>query len=137
MLAEKQDFALRSRSALFASGDEASFDALPLSFALDGARIRGIPASFVRSFRRESADANITRRTWTGSDPAIGLTVALTSWEYRDFPVTEWLAEFTNTGNKDTPIVSDIEIGGEIAGAFGAFVHGNGDTCREDAAREL
>ncbi|MCR4905886.1 MAG: alpha-galactosidase [Clostridiales bacterium] len=132
MLAEKQDFALRSRSLLFASGSGESFDALPLSFTLDGKTIHGIPAAFCRTFRRESTDTNITRRTWTGTDSENGLTVAVTSWEYRDFPVVEWLAEFTNGGKTDTPIVSDIALGGEIAGEFDAFVHGNGDTCRDD-----
>ncbi|MBO7405122.1 MAG: hypothetical protein J6V24_09200, partial [Clostridia bacterium] len=77
-------------------------------------------------------DANITRRTWTGTDPGTGLTITVTAWEYRDFPAVEWLAEFTNNGEEDTPVVSDILLGGGIEGDFSAFVHGNGDTCGED-----
>ena len=87
MKADRQDFALRTRSPLFAA--DGSFESLPLAFTVGGTAIRGIPASFEKTARRESADANITRRSWTGTDRAAGLTVTVTSWEYRDFPVVE------------------------------------------------
>ena len=125
----RQDFA--RRDSLLA-GCTPDFDYLPLLFSLDGQEIRGIPASFTRAFRRESADANLTRRTWTGTLPENGFTVTVTSWEYRDWPVVEWMAEFTNHGSEDSPLLEGAVLGGGFPGEFLAFVHGNGDTCRDN-----
>ncbi len=130
MQADKMDFALRARSALLSPGEDT--EKLPLAFRIDGVPVCGIPAGWKTAYRRESVDANIVRRSWTGTDPESGLTVDVTAWEYRDFPVVEWLAAFTNNGERDTPVLSDITLGGGISGAFDAFVHGNGDTCRDD-----
>lgn len=120
----KRDFALVS--GLFPG------ERVPLSFKLDGASYRGVPASWNPIESRESTDANIVRTCVSGRDPASGLLLRVTEWRYRDFPVVEWCAEFTNDGKEPSPILENARIGGEIAGDFHAFVHGNGDTCRDD-----
>ena len=122
--ASKQDFALLS--GLF-HGESA-----PLTFTLDGTAHRGVPASWNPSEKRESVDANIVRKTVSGRDPESGLLLTVTEWRYRDFPVVEWMAEFANDGAEPSPILENVRIGGEIDGEFRAFVHGNGDTCRDD-----
>lgn len=108
------------------------FENVPLSFKLDGNEIHGIPSSFKRTYTRERIDASIYRSVYTGVCEKCGLTITATHIEYRDFPVSEWVAEFKNNGDSDSPIVSDIKIGGRIAGDFKKFVYGNGDTCRDD-----
>ena len=122
--ASKQDFALLS--GLF-HGESA-----PLTFTLDGTAHRGVPASWNPSGKRESVDANIVRKTVSGRDPESGLLLTVTEWRYRDFPVVEWMAEFANDGAEPSPLLENVRIGGEIDGDFRAFVHGNGDTCRDD-----
>ena len=118
--------------------DFALFDRLfpektvPLSFRLGGVPYDGIPEGWRTEEKRESVDANIVRRSCVARDPATGVRLTVTGWFYRDFPVAEWMAEFSNDGEEPSPILSDAAIGGEIGGDFRAFVHGNGDTCRDD-----
>ena len=108
------------------------YDRVPLKFKVNGKEMQGIPAQFKRSYTRERVDANIIRYTYSGTCETCGLTVTATHLEYRDFPVSEWIAEFRNDGDADSPVISDIVLGGDIAGEFRSFVHGNGDTCRDD-----
>ena len=122
--ASKQDFALLER--LFEG------ERIPLSFTLDGKAVCGIPSDWGVTEKRETADTNIVRRCFTGRDPVSGLKLSVTKWEYRDFPVEEWLAEFENDGAEPSPILEDVLIGGKVAGDFLSFVHGNGDTCRDN-----
>lgn len=107
------------------------YDRIPLSFKVGEKSYRGLPASFDRSYTRERVDANITRYTYIGKC-GCGLTVRVIHLEYRDYPVSEWYAEFSNNGEAETAVISDITLGGTIAGDFRDFVHGNGDTCGED-----
>ena len=104
---------------------------IPLTFKLGEKTVHGIPDMMKRSYTREIVDANITRYTYTGVCEKCGLEIKATHLEYRDYAVSEWRVEFTNNGNEDTPIISDIMLGGEIRGEFDAFVYGNGDTCDE------
>ena len=106
--------------------------ALPLKFKVNGKEISGIPASFNPVKKREIIDANITRYSYTGVCRECGLRISAEHLEYRDYPVSEWVFEFTNESDKDTPIISDVMVGGKICGDFKEFVHGNGDTCGED-----
>ena len=99
---------------------------IPLTFKLGEKTVHGIPDTMKRSYTREIVDANITRYTYTGICEKCGLEIKATHLEYRDYAVSEWRVEFTNNGNEDTPIISDIMLGGEIRGEFDAFVYGNG-----------
>ncbi len=121
--AEKKDFGLMP--LVFARAERG--EDVPLRFCLGGEPFRGVPGAGIS---REPSDANLVRRTFRGK--AGGLLVTAMQWEYRDYPVVEWTAEFENTGGEPSGILSDILLGGEIAGDFSAFVHGNGDTCRDD-----
>jgi len=106
-------------------------EALPISFRLDGEQIHGLPADFSPRFRREFLDANMTRTTITGRKCGIEIRVEYT--EYRDYPVTEWVAYFTNTGDEKSPILSDIRIiDAVLTGSNPRYTYGNGDTCTPD-----
>lgn len=131
--AEKKDMLLMNKIFIHPSNDNgAIYSSIPLTFKIGDTLLKGIPDTFERSFEREITDANITRYTYIGTDIQLGLKIKVTHLEYRDFPVSEWVAEFTNTGDKDTPAISDIMLGGSINGDLKYFAHGNGDTCNED-----
>ena len=108
----------------FISGPEA----LPLSFTYDGKAITGLPVDWNPSTTRRRIDANISETVFEGSDAGTGLNVRVECTEYRDFPVVEWVAWFTNNGKEATPILRDIlAIDGAFGGASPVVVHCNGD----------
>ena len=53
-------------------------------------------------------DENRTEHLLIYTDPKTGLELRCVGIEYRDFPTVEWTIHFKNTGNKNTPILSDI-----------------------------
>ena len=104
---------------------------VPISFKLGRRVIKGIPEEFNPQVRRELVDSNIARTVIEGKNRS-GLTVRAEYTEYRDFPVTEWRVTLTNNGKKDTPIISELRVGGEIACGKSILKYGNGDTCKRD-----
>ena len=92
-------------------GWNAIFPAPPNSrslLCLAGETINGIPAAWQPLEQRRRVDANIIERVFEGNDPATGLNVRVECTEYKDYPVVEWVAWFTNTGNQPTPLLQDI-----------------------------
>jgi anti-sigma B factor antagonist len=109
----------------------ASPETVPVSFKLGRKKIFGIPAEFSPKVSREFVDSNIMKITVEGRNRS-GLTIRADYTEYRDFPVTEWRVTLTNNGKKDTPVISDLRVGGEIACGKTVLKYGNGDTCKRD-----
>jgi alpha-galactosidase len=57
-----------------------------------------------------------------------GLRLRVEVVEYRDFPVVEWVAVFSNAGDHDTPIISDIRgLDAAFDGVLPVLHHSNGD----------
>ena len=54
-------------------------------------------------------DARRIEHTLTYTDQATGLQVRCIAVGYRDFPTVEWTIYFKNTGQAETPILSDIQ----------------------------
>ena len=101
---------------------------LPISFMLDGKAIRGIPAGWQPVVKRRIIDANITETVFEGADPSTGLNVRVECTEYRDYPVLEWVAWFTNNGHNTTPLIQDILVmDGAFKGSSPRLYHCNGD----------
>ncbi|HMN28613.1 MAG TPA: hypothetical protein PKE45_10710, partial [Caldilineaceae bacterium] len=101
---------------------------LPITFTLDGQTVRGIPATWQPVSSRRIIDANIIETVFTGSDPKSGLQIRVECTEYRDYPVVEWVAWLINTGQTNTPLISDLlALDGAFAGATPALIHCNGD----------
>ena len=82
----KSDMALIPKLLPFISPES-----VPISFRYGDRLIRGIPADFFPVVKRELIDSNITRITITGRNDN-GLEIRAEYTEYRDFPVTEWVA---------------------------------------------
>ncbi|HOU14264.1 MAG TPA: alpha-galactosidase [Anaerolineae bacterium] len=101
---------------------------LPIAFVLDDRVIHGIPAAWNPSRKHRLLDANLIETVFTGQDPHTGLSVRVECLEYRDYPVVEWVAWFTNTGQEATPILRDIRaLDGAFSGKAPALYHCNGD----------
>jgi len=58
---------------------------------------------------KEKIDAAMRRYILTFTDPKTKLIVRCKATVYADFPAIEWLLEFENAGQGDTPIIQDIQ----------------------------
>ena len=104
--------------------------AIPLQFCVGEKVICGVPDSFSPTVRHSLLSANTVQYIIEG-ERADGLHIRVEYLEYRDFPVTEWVAWISNRGNADTPILSHIQLGGTLTCPSPVLEHGTGDTCTE------
>ena len=101
---------------------------LPISFGYGGKPVHGIPADWQPTSHKRRIDANLVETVFEGRDPATGLKIRVEGVEYQDYPVVEWTAWLTNTGDAPTPIISDLlGLDGLFAGASTGLYHCNGD----------
>jgi len=105
---------------------------LPIHFILDGRTYRGFPTELAPVCETRRIDANMQQTIITGRKD--GLEIRVECMEYLDSDAIEYLAFFTNTGDSDTPLLSDVKIFDDVLPCAGnTLVHGNGDTCRDDS----
>jgi len=81
----------------------------PFSFKYGDKTFADLLPSFTRDATSSRLDDTRTRHELRYRDPATGLEVRCVAVEYLDFPTVEWTLYFKNTGDKDTPILSDIQ----------------------------
>ena len=109
----------------------------PFSFTYDGKSSAELLKSWKVARASRELDANRVEHTLTCNDQASGLQVRCVAIEYRDFPTVEWMVYFKNTGQADTPILSDIQALDLLLErpAQGEFVlnHQEGDDCTPDS----
>ena len=109
---------------------------LPISFVFNGRAIAGIPEDWQPASIRRRIDASICETVFEGSDPGTGLGIRVECTEYLDYPVVEWIAWFTNTGQEPTPVIRDIRaLDAAFEGASPVLCHCNGDICSDDGYR--
>lgn len=121
--ATKEEMLLAVRRMSFASAES-----LPLSMKLGDRSIRGIPEDFKPTAVKKLIDSNMTETVITGRKD--GLEIRAEVMEYRDMPVVEYTVYFTNYGDTDTEILSEIDaIDADFCGAEPVLQHGNGDDC--------
>ena len=87
-------------------GDDVS--ALPFRFVYDGKLSTAILGRFEKSIKRDEIDQEHTRFEIRLHDPETDLLVRCDGVEYHDSPTVEWTVYFENTGNADSPILSDV-----------------------------
>lgn len=88
----------------------APYDTEPFfSFLYDGKPSADFLKSWKQERRATPLENSRTGHTITYTDPHTGLEINCAAVEYKDFPVVEWTLYFKNTGNTDTPILSDIQ----------------------------
>lgn len=101
---------------------------LPISFVLDGKPMAGIPRQWDLTSNMRWIDANIRETVFEGRDPATGLCIRVECTHFRDYPVMEWVAWFTNDGQAPTPVISDIlAMDAKVLGNSPVLHHCNGD----------
>jgi alpha-galactosidase len=81
---------------------------IPISFNYNGERFEGIPQEWTPVSYRRIIDANIVETVYEGFDQTTSLQLRVECTEYKDYPVIEWVAWFTNIGDEATPILSEI-----------------------------
>jgi len=102
----------------------ASPTSLPVSFVFDERPIVGIPEDWQPVSDRRRIDVDISETVFEGNDARTGLNVRVEFTEYRDFPVMEWVAWFTNKGDGTAPVIRDIlAMNGEFKGASPVLYH--------------
>jgi alpha-galactosidase len=80
----------------------------PLSFRYDGRPLVSLLADWKWS-TTTSTDPDATRQVVTLRDPDTGLECRCEATAYTDFPAVEWIVYLRNGGQKDTPIIADIQ----------------------------
>ena len=112
------------RSACISTEDPISF---PLSYTYAGRALRGLPEGAKRSVR--FLDANMLETVYDARIPDSPLSLRVECVTYRDFPVVEWTAYFTNGGDKDSAILEDVWAADmRFSGEGARLTAGNGDS---------
>ena len=107
----------------------ASPEKLPITFKLDGVEYRGIPQMFSPKVTRKIIDSRINMYNIYGKDEN-GLEVNVEYYEYRDYPVVEWTVFFTNSSDKNSVRLSDLNaLDIILEGESPRFVYLTGDKC--------
>ena len=99
---------------------------LPISFTYGGTNYRGFSEQMrpVEEFRR--VDSNFTLTCIKARLDCLEIRVEYK--EYKDFPVTEWVAYFENISDRNSKILSDIRIADGILKGDGlSLTYSNGD----------
>ncbi len=78
------------------------------SFVYDGHNSEDFIASWETTFSKEALDEECTAHALTFTDPHTRLEVNVEAISYHNFPVIEWVLNFKNGGETDTPILEQI-----------------------------
>lgn len=77
----------------------------PFSFTYGDRSSREFLADW--TFEREAVSPLITRYSWT--DPETKLTVSATVRYFERFAAADWVLNFTNNGDQETPVIADVQ----------------------------
>ncbi|MFV1964412.1 MAG: alpha-galactosidase [Pirellulaceae bacterium] len=81
----------------------------PFSFKYGANSSEELFKSWTFEQSQRQLDERRTEHTLTYTDPKTGLLLRCVAVEYHDFPTVEWTLYFKNTGDTDTPVLSDIQ----------------------------
>jgi alpha-galactosidase len=90
------------------SAFEGAPSALPISFRYDGADSASLLDAWAVEHGEPVTSDGTTVRSVTYRDPATNLVCSFDITNFDNFPAIEWLPRFTNEGDSDTPIISDV-----------------------------
>ena len=79
------------------------------SFTYDGKPSAELLKTWELKQSSQKLDDKRTQYTLVWTDPTTRLELRCVGVEYLDFPTVEWTLYFKNTGDKDTPILADIQ----------------------------
>lgn len=81
----------------------------PFSFTYDGKPSTELLPNWKFEHAAKSLDPQRVQHTLGWTDPGTKLIVLCVGIEYLDFPTVEWTLYFNNSGDKDTPILENIQ----------------------------
>jgi alpha-galactosidase len=79
------------------------------SFTYDGKSSANLLKIWKCKTEEKKLDERRTESTLTYADPKTGLEIRCVAVAYSDFPVVEWTVYAKNTGDKDTPILENLQ----------------------------
>ncbi|MGE5603820.1 MAG: hypothetical protein ACM30E_12275, partial [Nitrososphaerales archaeon] len=82
---------------------------LPLSLRYGGTPLADVWQTGIWEQQTRALDDRRTEHVVTCQDPQTGLQLRWQAIEYGDYPAVEWVLDLVNTGEADTPILSDIQ----------------------------
>ncbi len=111
------------------------------SFSYDGKPSAELLKTWDLKRTSRRLDTQRTEFTLTYTDPVTGLVLRCVGVGYQDFPTVEWTLYFRNPGDRDTPILADIQAVDAtwVRPAGGEFVlhRTRGDFCTADSYEPL
>jgi alpha-galactosidase len=109
---------------------------LPFSFVYGGKPSAEFLNTWKRTETAEAAGDGKLRRTVTLTDPQTGLQITAVCTIYTDAPGVDWTLHFTNTGDRDTPVIEQVralDTTVALAVGSGVVLHRlNGSVCQTD-----
>jgi len=82
---------------------------LPFSFVYGGRPSSELIGKWKRTDEEKTLDATTTQHRVVLTDPETGLEIRAVFMVYTDTPAVDWTLYFTNRGDKDTPILENIQ----------------------------
>lgn len=104
----EKDAALNGEWADKSFSETTTVNDLPFSFIYGGRPSRELLPAWKRTVSDDSTEPSKRVRTLTLTDPATGLEIRAAYTLYLDTPGVDWTLYFTNTGDKDTPILEQV-----------------------------
>ena len=80
----------------------------PFSFVYDGKASETLLAEWPKKVESKNLDNQRTEHVLTWTDPKTGLGVRCVAIVYQDYPAVGWTVHFTNTGDKDSPVLEQV-----------------------------
>lgn len=96
-------------AAMFKDAGEPKNITIPFSFTYDGKSSTELLKTWECKKTNRQLDARRTEYTLCYTDPTTGLEVRCVAIAYADYPAAEWVVYFENKGNKDTPIIANVQ----------------------------
>ncbi len=107
------------------------------AFTCDGKPSQDFLSTWKLKRDQQTLDDQRTQYTLTYTEPEGALQIRCVGIAYKDFPTVEWTLYFKNTGEKESPILSDIlavDTAFEKSSAEDFVLHRNkGDNCTADS----
>jgi len=81
----------------------------PFSFTYGGRHSDELLPGWTKIVKGAAVNSDRSQTVTTWMDPQTGLTVEWHVTRYRDFPAVDWVVYSRNGGDKDTPILADVQ----------------------------
>lgn len=121
-IATRKDMVILQNNVIFTKPQD-----LPLHFFYDDVEIHGIPDDF-KTEVTQTENSDVIKTIYTALDGR-GMQIRYEITQYRDFPVVEYVAFFTNTTGEESGIIAEpCAFRKTVTGTNPILTYGTGDT---------